>query len=98
MVELEAETRRVHEYAGSVSDYEATRARARAQHEAAFADYADERDRYTALLRDRRNQGHWARTKQTGWQPRTPAGVRSRRHATISRASTPWRSHGRRGS
>ena len=48
VVEIEAETRRVHEYAGTWSDYEAARERARAQHQAAFADYVDERDRYTA--------------------------------------------------
>jgi ATPase subunit of ABC transporter with duplicated ATPase domains len=66
VVELEAETRRVREYAGSWSDYEATRARARAQHEAAFADYVDDRDRYIALLRDRRNQASGLGTKQTG--------------------------------
>ena len=56
VVEIEAETRKVHEYAGTWSDYEAARERARAQHQAAYADYVDERDRYTALLSTRRSE------------------------------------------
>jgi ATPase subunit of ABC transporter with duplicated ATPase domains len=56
VIELEAETRNVHEYAGSWSGYEAARARARAQHEAAYADYVSERDRYSTLLSRRRTE------------------------------------------
>ena len=56
VVEIEAETRMVHEYAGTWSDYEAARERARNQHEAAYADYAIERDRYTTLLSTRRSE------------------------------------------
>jgi len=56
VVEIEAETRKVHEYAGTWSDYEAARARARAQHEAAYADYVGHRGRLTSLLLDRRDQ------------------------------------------
>ncbi len=58
VVEIEAETRRVHEYSGTWSEYEAARTRARAQHEAAYADYLDEKRRYTTLLEDRRRQAH----------------------------------------
>jgi len=58
VVEIEAETRRVHEYAGTWSAYEAARARARAQHEAAYADYLDEKDRYSTLLATRRREAH----------------------------------------
>ena len=58
VVEIEAETRRVHEYSGTWSEYEAARERARAQHEAAYADYLDEKRRYTTLLEDRRRQAH----------------------------------------
>jgi ATPase subunit of ABC transporter with duplicated ATPase domains len=58
VVEIEGETRKVHEYAGSWSEYEAARERARAQHARDYADYIDERQRYTTLLRDRRNQAH----------------------------------------
>ena len=56
VVELEAETRKVHEYAGTWSDYEAARERARGQHQAAYADYVIERDRYTTLLSTRRSE------------------------------------------
>ena len=56
VVEIEAETRKVHEYAGTWSEYEAARERARAQHERDYANYVDEKGRYTALLRDRRTQ------------------------------------------
>ena len=56
VVEIEAETRHVHEYAGTWSDYEAARSQARARHEAAYADYVGERDRYASLLsRDRKS-------------------------------------------
>ena len=56
VVELEPETRRVREYAGTWSDYEHARELARAQHERAFAQYVEERDRFGALLNDRRDQ------------------------------------------
>ncbi|MGZ4381836.1 MAG: ABC-F family ATP-binding cassette domain-containing protein [Gaiellaceae bacterium] len=58
VVEIEAETRKVHEYAGSWSDYEAARERARAQHEAAYADYLEEKRRYSTLLAARRQEAH----------------------------------------
>ena len=66
VVEFEAETRRVQEYAGTWSEYEAARVRARARHEAAYADYVGERDRYAALLATRRTEAHGLGTKQTG--------------------------------
>src|SRR5207247_7855311 len=56
VVEIEAETRRVHEYAGTWSDYERARSLARAQHERAFAHYVEERDRFGSLLGERRDQ------------------------------------------
>ncbi|HEY3183081.1 MAG TPA: ABC-F family ATP-binding cassette domain-containing protein [Gaiellaceae bacterium] len=56
VVEIEAETRHVREYAGTWSDYEHARRLARAQHERAFAHYVEERERFGALLNDRRNQ------------------------------------------
>jgi ATPase subunit of ABC transporter with duplicated ATPase domains len=58
IVEIEAETRKVHEYAGTWSEYETARERARAQHEAAYADYVGERERLSSLLADRRSQAH----------------------------------------
>ena len=66
VVEFEGETRKMHEYAGTWSDYEAARERARARHEAAYADFVDERDRYTSLLAARREQARTLGTQQTG--------------------------------
>jgi ATPase subunit of ABC transporter with duplicated ATPase domains len=56
VVEMEAETRAVHEYAGTWSDYEAARERARSRHESAYADYVIDRNRYTTLLSTRRSE------------------------------------------
>src|SRR4051812_19243253 len=58
VVEIEAETRRVHEYTGTWTEYEAARERARAQHERDYADYLGERNRYSELLRVRREEAH----------------------------------------
>jgi ATPase subunit of ABC transporter with duplicated ATPase domains len=66
VVELEAETRRMHEYAGTWSEYAAARQRARAQHEREYAGYVDERERYSALLTARRGQATALGTTQTG--------------------------------
>src|SRR3954451_15490233 len=66
VVEFEGETRRMHEYAGTWSDYEAARERARARHVAAYSDYVDERDRYASLLATRREQARTLGTQQTG--------------------------------
>ena len=41
VVEIEAETRKVHEYAGTWSEYEAARERARAQHERDYGGYVE---------------------------------------------------------
>ena len=75
VVEIEAETRRIHEYTGTWSEYEAARERARAQHEAAYADYLDEKQRYSTLLADRRRQanqlgGERKLARQTGGSDR----------------------------
>ena len=57
VVEIEAETRKVHEYAGTWSEYEAARERARAQHERRLRGLRRAREAGTrALLRDRRTQ------------------------------------------
>jgi ATPase subunit of ABC transporter with duplicated ATPase domains len=56
VVELEAETRQVREYAGTWSDYEHARDLARAQHARAYGEYIEEKSRFEALLRDRRTQ------------------------------------------
>jgi ATPase subunit of ABC transporter with duplicated ATPase domains len=60
VVEFEAETRRVQELVGSWAEYERLRALARDRHEAAYADYVEERERFTGLLADRRTQARTA--------------------------------------
>ena len=56
IVELEAGTQRVHQFTGGWSEYEATREHARAEHEKAFAEWSDERARFSKLHADRREQ------------------------------------------
>jgi ATPase subunit of ABC transporter with duplicated ATPase domains len=56
VVEFEGETRRVREYPGNWSDYAAARERARAEHERAYGEFVEERDRYTQLLSKRRSE------------------------------------------
>ena len=56
ILELEAGTQRVHEYAGGWTEYEAARDRARAEHQKAFAEWSDERARFSKLHSDRREQ------------------------------------------
>jgi ATPase subunit of ABC transporter with duplicated ATPase domains len=58
IVEIEPETRRVHEYTGTWSEYEAARERERSRQEAAYADYVDEKERYASLLAARRREAH----------------------------------------
>ena len=54
VLELEAETRRPRAYAGGFAEFERLRARRRANEEAAFEEYARERERFTELLHERR--------------------------------------------
>jgi ATPase subunit of ABC transporter with duplicated ATPase domains len=60
IVELEAETRRVREYAGSWADYERTREAGRRSEEEAYSHFVEERARFGGLLRDRRDQARAA--------------------------------------
>jgi ATPase subunit of ABC transporter with duplicated ATPase domains len=55
VVEFEAETRRVQEFAGSWADYEHARAAARRAQEVAYEQYARERERFEGLLHERRS-------------------------------------------
>ena len=56
IVELEAGTDRVHHYIGGWTEYEAARERARVEHEKAFAEWSDQRARFSKLHADRREQ------------------------------------------
>jgi ATPase subunit of ABC transporter with duplicated ATPase domains len=56
VVEFEAETRRIREFAGSWAEYERQRAAARQRHEEAYGTYVDERERFERLLGTRRTE------------------------------------------
>jgi ATPase subunit of ABC transporter with duplicated ATPase domains len=60
IVEFEAETRKVREFAGSWAEYERLRELGRTREEESYSRYAGERDRFTALLRDRRGKARSA--------------------------------------
>jgi ATPase subunit of ABC transporter with duplicated ATPase domains len=60
VVEFEAETRRVIEFAGSWAEYERLRVLERVREEHAYSRYVGERERFTGLLRDRRTQARAA--------------------------------------
>ena len=64
VVEFEAETRRVAEFAGSWADYERSRDAARRAHEAAYADYVRERDHFASLKRERQGQARRASSRK----------------------------------
>ena len=97
VVEIEAETRQVHEYAGTWSDYEAARARARVAHEAAYADYVGERDRYTQLLSTRRTEARagGAMADRRGTNALRGKVAQAKRHLerldVVDKPWSPWR-------
>jgi len=97
VVELEAETRRMNEYAGTWSDYEAARDRARGEHERAYAEYAGERERFSTLLADRRTQANagGAMADRRGTNALRgkvrQAEVRLDRLEEVEKPWTPWR-------
>ncbi len=75
VVEIEAETRRIHEYTGTWSEYEAARERERARHEAAYSDYVGQKEHLSTLLATRRREanqlgGERKLARQTGGSDR----------------------------
>jgi ATPase subunit of ABC transporter with duplicated ATPase domains len=60
VVEFEAETRRIREYAGGWAEYERLRLVSRRGDEAAYKHYASERSRFQGLLRTRRGEARAA--------------------------------------
>ncbi len=93
VVEFEAETRRVQEFVGSWGEYERLRALARDRHDAGYAHYVEERDRFTALLHDRRTQARAAgkQANRRGTHALTSK-VRSaeKRLERLERVEKPW--------
>jgi ATPase subunit of ABC transporter with duplicated ATPase domains len=64
VVEFEAETRRIAEFAGSWADYERARDDARRAHAAAYAGYVRERDHFESLKRERQGQARRASSRK----------------------------------
>jgi ATPase subunit of ABC transporter with duplicated ATPase domains len=93
IVEFEAETRKVREFAGSWDEYERLRELGRKREEEAYGRYAGERDRFTALLRDRRGQaGSAGRMANRRGTHALMSKVRAaeRRLERLERVDKPW--------
>ena len=105
VVEIEAETRRVHEYAGTWSEYEAARERARAAARGARTRTTSASATATRRCSRPAPQAHrsgasasWrGRPADPTGARRTPCAARSRRRSTTSSGSRRSRSRGRRG-
>ena len=93
VLELEAETGRAREYAGTWSEYEAARERARGAHERAYAEFVDERGRFETLLGERRTQAQagGAMADRRGTNAlRSKVKQAKRRLARLERVDKPW--------
>ena len=95
IVELEAGTQRVHEYAGGWSEYEAERERARAEHERAYGRWAAERERFQDLHHERRDQaragGRQANRRGThALMSKTRAAAKRLERLEQTRVEKPW--------
>jgi ATPase subunit of ABC transporter with duplicated ATPase domains len=95
IVELESGTQRVHVHVGGWSEFEAARARARADHERAYEAWSDERARFTELHRDRREQarvlGKQASRRGThALMSKTRAAARRLDRLDRDRVDKPW--------
>lgn len=95
IVELEAATQRMHVYAGGWREYETARARARAEHERAYARWANERARFGRLHADRRDQaragGKQANRRGThALMSKTRAAARRTERLDRGKVEKPW--------
>ena len=93
IVEFEAETRKVREFAGSWDEYERRRGLARKREEDAYARYVDERDRFTGLLHERRGQARSAgrMANRRGTQAlRSKVRAADRRLERLEQVDKPW--------
>jgi ATPase subunit of ABC transporter with duplicated ATPase domains len=91
IVEFEAETRRIREYAGGWSAYEAERGRTRARHENSYRRYADERSRIQEQARrmrrwEERGYGQGRKKKKT----KDVGKQFERKLARLGRVEKPW--------
>jgi ATPase subunit of ABC transporter with duplicated ATPase domains len=95
IVELEEGTQRVHVYAGGFSEYEQARARERAAHERAYAEWRSERERFGELHRERRDQaragGKQANRRGThALMSKTRAAAKRLERLERDRVEKPW--------
>jgi ATPase subunit of ABC transporter with duplicated ATPase domains len=91
IVELEAETRRVREYVGGWSEFEAERRHARWRHEAAYGSYVAERERIEEQARrmrqwEERGYGQGRKKKKT----KDVSGAFEKKLARLARVEKPW--------
>jgi ATPase subunit of ABC transporter with duplicated ATPase domains len=105
VVEFEAETRRVREFAGSWAEYERSRDAARREHEAAYERYVEDRRHFESLLRERQGQARRAGSRtlarETGGSDRRgthalsrkvrQAAKRLERLDAVEKPWAPWR-------
>jgi ATPase subunit of ABC transporter with duplicated ATPase domains len=94
IVEFEAETRTVREFAGSWAEYERLRALAREREEAAYARYVGERDRFSGLLQERRTQARSAgrQADRRGTHAlRSKVRAAEKRLERLEQVDKPWR-------
>jgi ATPase subunit of ABC transporter with duplicated ATPase domains len=93
VLELEAETRRPHHYAGGWEEYERARDVERKRHEADYAQFAGERARFTSLLRERRTQaraGGAAADRRGTHALMSKVRAAERRLERLERVEKPW--------
>ncbi len=99
VVEFEAETRRVREFAGSWGDYERSRDASRRAREAAYERYVADRSRFESLLSERQGNARSGRklAKRTGGADRRGTQALSgkvrqaeRRLERLERVDKPW--------
>jgi ATPase subunit of ABC transporter with duplicated ATPase domains len=96
IVELEAETQRVHHFVGSWSEYEAARERGRAEHERAFAQWSEDRAHFSDLHAERREQARVAgklasRRGTHALMSKTRAAAKRIERLDRDRIEKPWR-------
>jgi ATPase subunit of ABC transporter with duplicated ATPase domains len=93
IVEFEAETRKVREFAGSWNEYERLRGLARKREEDAYVRYVSDRDRFTGLLLERRGQARAAgkMASRRGTQAlRSKVRAADRRLERLEQVDKPW--------
>jgi ATPase subunit of ABC transporter with duplicated ATPase domains len=97
IVSFDAETRLVHEFAGTYSEWERRREAELARKVAAYADYAEQRDHFESLLTDRRNQARagGAMADRRGTQALRGKVKQAKRHLErldqVEKPWSPWR-------